>query len=132
MSDAGDGCQRVLLIDSDEVSGARLTSLLRSAGFDVEVTAHDVSLPRLGAGGPFDAVILCASEKPSTLSSQDQMGEFVIRYMKHVVPDLLRRTIVLMESHVETDAFANEDCATLREPVTNELLLETLAARMTR
>ena len=118
----------VLLIDSDELHRARLTVLLRNAGYAVESTPHQLALGRLREGHSFDAVILCAAPQPSTLSAQDLLGEFVARYMTHVVPALLSRTVVLtaLPRH---GAFRGA-AATLCEPFAEAELLETLATSL--
>lgn len=116
----------VLLIDSDELHCVRLTALLRDAGYVVESTPHHLALPLLRDGHAFDAVILCAAPRPSTLSAQDRLGEFVARYMTHVVPALLSRTVVLTTLPRNGGAFPGA-AATLSEPVAEDELLLTLA-----
>lgn len=117
----------VLLIDSDELHRARLTAVLREAGYGVESTPHQLALALLREGHPFHAAILCAGPQPSTLSAQDQLGEFVARYMMHVVPALLSRTVVLTALPPQGGVFPGA-AATLSEPFAEAELLETLAA----
>lgn len=117
----------VLLIDSDELHRARLTAVLRSAGYGVESTPHQLALALLCEGHPFDAVVLCASPEPSTLSAQDHLGEFVARYMAYVVPALLPRTVILTALPADGAAFSAAG-ATLNEPFAEKELLASLAA----
>lgn len=121
----------VLLIDSDEAHCTRLARLLASAGYEVESTPHEAALQRLQQDSLFDAVILCAKPEPSTLSPQDRLGEFVLRYMTHVVPALLARTIVLTTLESGDERFPGA-CAALAEPVADDELLATLAACASR
>lgn len=121
----------ILVIDSDEPHRARLTALLREQGYDVQSVPHEGALSVLREGHPFGALILCSAPEPSTLSPQDRLGEFVARYMTHVVPELLARTIVLSALPHDDEAF-REACATLGEPFAEEELLETLAACIRR
>lgn len=117
----------ILLIDSDELHRARLGAMLRRAGYGVESTPHQLALALLREGHPFDAVILCAAPQPSTLSAQDRLGEFVARYMTHVVPALLPRTVILTALTPDDGAFPGAG-ATLSEPFVEEELLATLTA----
>lgn len=121
----------VLLIDSDESHSATLTAVLRRAGYAVESTAHGVALQLLHRRHAFDAVILCAAAEPSTLSPQDRLGEFVLRYMTHVVPALVPRTIVLSTIPRDAEGFAATH-AVLGEPFDEEALLQSLAVCVRR
>ena len=116
----------VLLIDSGESHSSRLSAALIAAGYAVESTPHDLSLQLLRKGNAFEAVILCAAAEPSTLSAQDRLGEFVLRYMTHVVPALIPRTIVLSTIPQAADAFAGT-YAVLAEPFDEPALLRLVA-----
>lgn len=121
----------VLLIDSDVSHRSRLTGLLREAGYDVHATSHESVLQLPQADGAFDGVILCATPEPSTLSPQDHLGEFVLRYMTHVLPALLVRTILLTTLPPEGRRFPDE-CIAVTEPYAKDELLRLLAERVRR
>lgn len=117
----------VLVIDSNGERGAGLARLIGAAGYDVQTTPHERALHLLRDGHSFGAVILRAAAEPSTLSARDCLGEFVARYMKHVVPELLACTVVLTTLAPGLGAFPGTR-AVMREPFRDDELLDALAA----
>ena len=118
--------QLVLIIDSDDAHCVALTAAVRAAGYDARSTPHDSALKLLSTGNPFHAVILSATPQQSTLSPQDHLGEFVLRYMRHVVPALASRTIILTTLPADGEPF-RDAFAVLGDPCSEEELLNLLA-----
>jgi hypothetical protein len=119
----------VLLIDSDPEQSRVMTALLRDAGYELCVTNHEDALPLLRDSERFDAVVIRATSEPSTLSPQDRLGEFVLRYTTHVAPAVLLRTIVITSLPPERRSLP-ETFAVLDEPLETPRLLRLIEACM--
>lgn len=116
----------VLVIDSDASHAATLAGLLEEAGYEVRQSAHEASLPILRESR-YDAVVVRATPEPSTLSPQDRLGEFVLRYVSHVVPALLPRTVILTSSPPSERNYP-APCIVVDEPYATGELLSLVAA----
>lgn len=119
----------ILIVESDGEQGDAIAVICREGSFGVDVVAHELALAHLSKHAKdYCALVVRVSHEPSTLSSADRMGEFVLRYVAHAMPEMLVRTVVLTD--VEEDiqrSFPPVHCV-LAGPFDGDELLNRLTA----
>ena len=120
--------RRVLIVDSDDDQGERFASECSREGFEGEVVPHERALAHLSThGSAYDCLVVRATAEPSTLSSADRMGEFVLRYVAQALPQLLVRTVVVTTLPEGKRNFPGVR-SILEEPYELDTLLEEILA----
>lgn len=63
----------------------------------MESIAHEEAVAHISREdmSRYGAVIIAASDEPSTLSASFRLGEYVLHYMTQMCPEVLRRVIVV-------------------------------------
>lgn len=87
----------VLLVDSDAAGREALAASLEKLDCAIEPIAHEDAVAHISREdmSRYAAVIIAASDEPSTLSSSFRLGEYVLHYMTQMCPEVLRRVIVV-------------------------------------
>lgn len=94
--------RKVLVVESDGEQGAVISTVCRDGGFEVDVVPHESTLAHLSKhASEYGALVVRVAPEPSTLSSADRMGEFVLRYVAQAMPEFLTRTVVVTTIPVE-------------------------------
>lgn len=88
--------RNVLVVESDGGQGDAIAAICTEGSFGVDVIPHEAALAHLSKhAADYCAFIVRVAPEPSTLSAADRMGEFVLRYLAHAMPEQLTRTIVV-------------------------------------
>lgn len=121
--------RRILVVESDGEQGAVISAVCRDGGFAVDVVPHESTLAHLSKhASEYGALVVRVAPEPSTLSSADRMGEFVLRYVAQAMPEFLARTVVVTKIPVDLRTNLPAVQTILDDPFEPAQLIEAISA----